>query len=124
MKKTLIIVVNAIIMAAILIFVALYSSWENRDSYQRQIEYFENTTVSMEHVTENYLKSEQQICDIWARYINNKSMTMQEAIEYIRSSHAAGTTSAHLVAVDTLTGISTRPRSGSQSILPAHTPTR
>ena len=38
MKKTFIIIVNAIIMAAILIFVVLYSRLESQYSYQRQIE--------------------------------------------------------------------------------------
>ena len=67
MKKTFIITVNVIIMAAILIFVVLYSRFESSYSYQRQVEHFEDTTVTMEHVTENYLEGEQRICDIWAR---------------------------------------------------------
>ena len=82
MKKTLILIVNAIIMAAILVFVVLYSRFESRNAYQRQIEYYENTTVTMESVTENYLEGEQRICDVWARYINNKGMNMEEAADY------------------------------------------
>ena len=112
MKKTVIIIVNVVIMAAILIFVVLYSGSESRNSYQRQIEHFEDTTVTMEHVTENYLEGEQRICDIWARYINNKTMTMEEAADYIRDSHVLENTSAHLIALDTLTGLSTRPKQG------------
>ena len=112
MKKILIIFVNIIIMAAILTFVVLYSRIASRDSYKRQIEYFENTTVTMEQVTENYLEGEQRICDVWARYINNKTMTMQEAVEYIRSSHVLANTSAHLILAENLTGLSTRPKQG------------
>ena len=112
MKKTYIIIVNVVIMAAILIFVVLYSRITNRDSNQRQIEYFEDTTVTMEKVTGNYLEGEQRICDVWARYINNTNMTMEEAAEYIRSSHVLSNTSAHLIFVDTLTGLSTRPKQG------------
>ncbi|MBQ8951677.1 MAG: response regulator [Eubacterium sp.] len=114
MKKSFIIFVNVIIMAAILIFVVLYSGYENRDSYRRQIEHFENTTVAMEQVTENYLEGEQRICDVWAQYINNNSMTMEEAADYIRNSHVLRDTSAHLISPDTLTGISTRPKLGSE----------
>ncbi len=113
MKKTLIVIVNAIIIAAILIFVVFYSRFESKDAYQRQIEHFENTTVTMGRVTENYLEGEQRICDVWARYINNQSMTMEEAADYIRASHALANTSAHLVSLDTLTGLSTRPKQGS-----------
>ena len=112
MKKTFIIIVNVVIMAAILIFVVLYSRSENKAAYQRQIEHFEDTTVTMEHVTENYLESEQRICDIWAHYINGSNMTMEEAARYIRSSHVLENTSAHLISLDTLTGISTRPKLG------------
>ncbi len=112
MKKTLILIVNAIIMAAILVFVVLYSRFESRNAYQRQIEYYENTTVTMESVTENYLEGEQRICDVWARYINNKGMNMEEAADYIRISHVLANTSEHLVSTDTLRGLSTRPKQG------------
>ena len=80
LKKILITVVNVVIMAAILIFVVLYSEFTSRDSYLRQIEHFVDTTVTMEQVTENYLEGEQRICDVWANYINNKDMTIDEAI--------------------------------------------
>ena len=109
MKKTVIIIINVVIVVAILIFVVLYSGSENRNSYQRQIEHFEDTTVTMEHVTENYLQGEQNICDLWAFYINGRKMTMEEAAEFIRDSHVAGNTSTHLLYTDTLYGISTQP---------------
>ena len=112
MRKTVIIIVNVVIMAAILIFVVLYSGSESKNSYQRQIEHFEDSTVTMEHVTENYLEGEQRICDVWARYINSQTMTMEEAADYIRSSHVLENTSAHLISLDTLTGLSTRPKQG------------
>ena len=112
MKKFLIVIVNIAIMATILTFVVLYAGYESRDSYRRQIENFENTTVTMEHVTENYLEGEQRICDVWAQYINNSNMTMEEAAEYIRSSHVLENTSAHIISTETLTGLSTRPGIG------------
>lgn len=112
MKKSLIMVVNVIIMAAILIFVILYSRFENRDSYRRQIENFENTTVTMKKVTENYLEGEQSVCDVWAKYIDGSKMTVEEAADFIRSSHVLSSTSAHVVALDTLRGLSTRPKLG------------
>ncbi len=67
MKRSLIVIVNAIIMAAILIFIVLYSRVYSKDANQRQVEQFENTTVTLEQVTENYLEGEQRICDVWAR---------------------------------------------------------
>ena len=72
MKKTLIVILNVIIMAAIMTFVVLYSRFESKDAYQRQIDHFENTMVTMERVTENYLEGEQRICDVWARISTTK----------------------------------------------------
>ena len=112
MKKILIIMINVVIITAILIFVGIYTGFVNRDSYQRQIENFENTTITMERVTDNYLEGEQRICDVWARYINNKKMTMDEAVEFIRVSHVLKNASAHLISPLTLTGLSTRPKQG------------
>ena len=111
-RKIFIISVNVIIISAILIFVVFFSRYKNRDSYQRQVEHFVDTTITMEQVTENYLTGEQRICDVWTRYINNENMTMEEAAEYIRASHVLKNASAHLISLDTLTGLSTRPKQG------------
>ena len=51
MKKIWVIIVNVLIMTAILVFVVLYSRFESNNSYLRQVEHFENITVTMEHVT-------------------------------------------------------------------------
>ena len=110
MKKTWIIVINVLIIAALMTFVSLYSRYTSRITTQKQIEHFENTTVTLEHVTENYLEGEQRICDVWARYINNEHMTMEEAISFIRISHVLPNASAHIVYSDTLAGLSTRAR--------------
>ncbi|MBQ2627061.1 MAG: response regulator [Eubacterium sp.] len=112
MKKSLMICVNVVITAAILIFVVLYTRFESQDSYRRQVEHFENTIVTLEQVTENYLEGEQRICDVWTRYINNSSMTMEEAAEFVRNTHVLENASAHLISLDTLEGLSTRPRQG------------
>ncbi len=111
MKKTWIILVNVLIMIALLTFVVLYSHYASRSATQRQIEHFENTTITMEQVTENYLAGEQRICDVWARYINSKDMTIEDAISFIRVSHVLPNTSAHIVFEDSLSGLSTRARS-------------
>ena len=110
MNKKWVIIVNVFIMIAMLTFVVYYSNYENRKTTERQITHFENTTITMEHVTENYLEGEQRICDVWARYINSKDMTIEEAISFIRISHVLPNASAHIVFLDTLSGLSTRAR--------------
>ena len=114
MKKAYIVIVNVVIMITILIFVVLYSGYESKISYQRQIEHFESTTVAMEQVTANYLEGEQRICDVWAHYINSADMTIEEATGYIRDSHVLANTSAHLISLHSLEGLSTRPRLGTE----------
>ena len=109
MKKIGIIIINVLIMIAILAFVAVYSVFENRNIQQRQTAHFENTTIAMEHVTENYLEGEQRICDVWARYINSREMSMEEAVAFIRISHVLPNASAHLIYLDSKKGLSTRP---------------
>ncbi len=113
MKKNWIIIVNILIMITLLTFVVFYSDYTGRKTTQRQIDHFENTTTTMEHVTENYLEGEQRICDVWARYINSKDMTIEEAASFIRISHVLKNASAHIVYDDTLEGLSTRARNDS-----------
>ena len=110
MKKAWIIVVNAVLMAAILLYVSINSHYETKKNYNNQIAAFENTSFAMEKVTENYLESEQHICDVWAKYINSNRLSMEEAIDFARSTHVMTKASAHLLYADTLTGLSTRPK--------------
>ena len=112
MKKTWVIIFNVFIMIAMLAFVVFYSNFENRNTVQRQMVHFENTTITMERVTENYLEGEQRICDVWACYINSRDMTIEDAVSFIRNSHVLPNTSAHIVYADSLSGLSTRANRG------------
>ena len=113
MSKTKVVVANIVIIAVIVALVALYSAHESREHFNRQVEAFESASATMEKVTENYLTGEQQICDVWARYINNNGLSMEEAVAFIRDSHVIPTASAHILYADTLSGLSTRPASNS-----------
>lgn len=110
MRTTWIIVANIAVMAAILAFVALYSNHEKKEHYQNQVEHFVNTTIAMERVTGNYMVGEQGICDNWAKYINSRDLTLEEATDYVRATHVSESTSAHLIDAESLKGYSTRPR--------------
>ncbi len=70
MKKLWIGIVNIIIMILIVVFVIIYTNVEHDKIYKNQIEMFESTAIRMNNMTENYLKSEQDIYDNWANYIN------------------------------------------------------
>ena len=109
MKKIWLIIINVLIMASMLTFVFVYSNYENEAMKNRQINSFKNSTVTMESITENYLEGEQRICDVWAHYIESEGMTIDEATDFIRTSHVLVDASAHLIYCDTLTGKSTKP---------------
>lgn len=113
MKKRLwVSIINILIMFSMLAFVVLYSTFESRKATRAEIEHFENTTITMGRVTENYLKGEQRICDVWTHFINTKEMTMEEAVSFIRVSHVLAEASAHIVYADTYTGLSTKAKLG------------
>ena len=115
-KRIWVVIVNILIMFAMLSFVVVYSTLEAKKSTETQIAHFENTTITMEHVTENYLEGEQRVCDVWAHYINSEELTIEEAIDFIRISHVLPTASAHIVYLDTLTGLSTRSKTSDFSV--------
>lgn len=113
MKKIWVSIVNIALMVSMIVFVVLYSTFETKATTERQVEHFENTTITMEHVTENYLEGEQRICDVWTHYINSENMTMEEAISFIRVSHVLPNASAHIVYDDgNFVGLSTKPKQG------------
>lgn len=112
MKRFWVIIVNVLLIFSMLTFVIIYSTYETNKTTKTQIEHFENTTITMEHVTENYLEGEQRICDVWSHYINSENMTIDEAASFIRVSHVLENVSAHIVYADSKTGLSTKPRLG------------
>ena len=119
-KRIWVIVVNVILMVSMVVFVVLYATLETKNKRQSQIESFENTTITMGNVTENYLEGEQRICDVWAGYINSEHLTIDEAAEFISNSHALPTASAHIIYEDVesgnYTGKSTRDKNDQISV--------
>ena len=111
MKKATLLVVNICIILSLVVFIVLYSHFDRKNDYNDKITNFENMTLAMERITENYLQGEQSICDVWANYINGRDMTLKEATEFIRASHVIKNTSAHLIYTDTFEGMSTRSNS-------------
>ncbi len=113
MKRSLIILGNALIVLAILVLVTAYVGGEQRRALTAQTEAFENLTVAMETVTTNYLVAEQRVCSSWANYINARGMTAQEAIAFVRDSITSPEIMAHLLYTGDggLKGLSTAARS-------------
>ncbi|SEG05601.1 Signal transduction histidine kinase [Butyrivibrio sp. Su6] len=114
MKRTLIIIVDLLIMGLILFFIVQYANTKMRESNERVVEDFEKMTITAEQIITNYLEDEQHLCDIWANYINRSAeagspMTGEEAISFIRKAKISSSIYGHLIFLDktTQSGIST-----------------
>ena len=115
-KRYLVILINVAVMLGIIGFVLLYAQRTADESIAAEVAQFETATGTMEQVTANYLEGEQDICNVWTRYINSKPMTIDEATSFIRASHASPDVAAHIVFTDdgSLEGLSTRPKTGTE----------
>ena len=115
-KRHLIILVNVAVMLGIIGFVLLHVQRAASESINDEVAQFETATVTMEQVTANYLEGEQNICNVWARYINSEPMTIDEAASFVRASHVSTENAAHIVLTDdgSLEGLSTRPKTGTE----------
>ena len=112
MKKSVMILGNALIILIILGLTVFYVSSEHNRIFSAQTEAFENMTVAMESVTTNYLLGEQQICNSWATYIDINSMSAEEAIDFVRKSISVPDVTAHILFEEDqgLAGLSTTAR--------------
>ena len=109
MRKIWIVIANILIMLLIVLFVIIYTNLDHAKVYNNQVKMFESTAIRMNNITENYLKTEQDICDNWANYINSKSLDIDEALDFIVTSKKSLSASAHIIYKNTLTGLSSNP---------------
>ena len=105
MKKTLIIVIDLVIMVLILFLIIKYANAKMRESNKSEIEAFEKMTVTAEQIITNYLEDEQHLCDIWANFINRSAeagtpMTAEEAISFIRKAKISPSIYGHLILLE------------------------
>ena len=109
MKKSLMILGNILIILVVLAAVILDVYSERQWVLKTKRTDFENMTVAMESVTTNYLRGEQMVCNSWAKAINSKGMTVEEAVEFLRYSVSDPNAMAHILyeGEDGLVGLST-----------------
>ena len=112
MKKSAMILGNALIVLVILVLTLFYTNGEHQRMFRTRTEAFADMTVAMESVTTNYLLGEQQVCNSWSTYINANDMTAEEAAEYVRESISTPRVMGHILFTDEggLNGLSTSPR--------------
>ena len=107
MKTRIVIILNFIVVVAIAITITFYNRATEEKLTQNAYDSIVSLADGMQKTGTSYMKGEQEIVDSWARYINSNSMTMEEAVEYVRTSQDTSTESAHILWADTYNGLST-----------------
>ncbi|MDD5928367.1 MAG: response regulator [Spirochaetales bacterium] len=110
MRKVPIFIANILIIFFIMVFVSLYVRQQGKIQSAANTENFVNMSIGLERVTTYYLEGEQRLCNSWARYISPNRLTMNEAIDYLTQVQVVKTNSAHVIFLDSLTGLSNRAR--------------
>ena len=108
MRKVPIFIANILIIFFIMVFVSLYVRQQGKIQSAANTENFVNMSIGLERVTTYYLEGEQRLCNSWARYISPNRLTMNEAIDYLTQVQVVKTNSAHVIYLDSLTGLSNR----------------
>lgn len=115
-NKTMLILCNVILMAAVMVFTVVYSQ-NVRTSQEKMLQdSFCNTVETMKSISERYLLRELTDAQNWANYISEKQMSLEEALDYIRAASSAEDGEAHFVDMDTFEAWSTRETNGSNAI--------
>ena len=110
------IIVNLIIIAVVICFVADHTSKKREESNNHELVVFQNTAETAGQIIANYLEDEQHLCDIWASYINNyesvegKPMTIEEAVAFTRRASISDKVDVHIIYYDdgSFSGLSRR----------------
>ena len=120
-KKTVVIKFGLVILNIILVLTAVvvslvYSKNIQKEQRQQKLDAFCSTIESMKQISGNYLQMELNYAKDWAKYIDEKQMTMDEALAYINMANHQKDRYAHIVDMDTYNAYSTCERDGSNEI--------
>lgn len=99
-----IIVVNLII--AVTVTAASFNYFSKQVDYRYEVaaENFSSTMDTMSQVAYGYLHTEQTFCDNWATYINQRSLTIDNSLDFVNVVNTDSRVIAHIIYYDTLEG--------------------
>lgn len=100
-EKLLLIASNIILLLAVIFFSIGYSASVREDQEENERETFCATIETMKEISIRYLDSEKHYVDDWVAYIEQKNMTEDEALEYLREANSRTDRYAHIVDMDT-----------------------
>lgn len=106
MRKSLIIILNVLVILSMISFVVYFSFSQRENSIQSEKKAFTSTVEVMEQVSSNYLLSCQNICDNWASYVDSGRYTMKEAMGELARMNSDKNITIQLLKAADLTGLS------------------
>ncbi|WP_432628619.1 hybrid sensor histidine kinase/response regulator [Brotaphodocola sp.] len=114
--RAALLVCNLVMILIAGVLAVLYSENFRKENSRLQMENFCTAVESMKQLSESYLYTEKGYVDDWAQYITHKNMTMDEAIEYLRTANTQKDRYAHIVDMDDMSARSTYLKNGSDVI--------
>jgi len=105
-RRGLLILGNAVLVAAILLLCFRYVRMHQAEYREAAEESFAANVSSMRSVANSVLDESQLACKDWAVYINSADMTMDEALDYLDASNANEQIMAHILDYDSYRGFS------------------
>lgn len=114
--KFLLILCNIVLMLAAVLFTIFYSCNVRTSQEQLMRDNFCNTVETFKEISERYLAGELTDVNNWAAYIEQEHMSMDEALDYIRSVSDQTDCEAHFVDMDSFEARSTNTVSDSNAV--------
>lgn len=110
------VLLNIVLVLTAVVVSLRYSSNIQDKQKQQKLSAFCSTIESMKQISGNYLQMELNYAKDWAKYIDEKGMTMDEALAYIKQANHQKDRYAHIVDMDTYNAYSTCERDGSNEL--------
>ncbi len=110
--KAVLIILNMLIVLGAVSFTYMYSVNFKKENIRLQMDTFCMTVESMKAVSESYLYTEKGYVDDWAAYIEHENLTLDEALDYIRTINTKSDRAAHFVDMEDFSARSTEIKNG------------
>lgn len=115
-RRNGLIICNAILILSAIFFTFTYSTYMRNEKRNTRQDAFVSAVESMKQISRNYVATEEGYVADWAAYINARHMTIDEALDFIRTTNTQGEKPAHIVDMDTFEARSTYAKNGSDNV--------
>lgn len=115
-SKIILVICNILLVLAMVVSAGMYSRYVRSSQEESKTADFVKTIETMKQVSQNYLDSERGYVKNWAFYISSQDMTMEEALDFLRTINTNKDRFAHIVDMDTYDAYSSYYPKGSEEI--------